>query len=59
LIMTMIMTAFQIGKMRITMADIELEKSNGKSAKIDLDPKEYLIIILGALAGFFMYLNYG
>ena len=41
------------------MADIELEKSNGKSAKIDLDPKEYLIIILGALAGFFMYLNYG
>jgi len=26
------------------MADIELEKTNGKTAKIDLDPKEWIII---------------
>ncbi len=41
------------------MADIELEKTNGKMAKIDLDPKEYLIIILGGLTAFFMYLQWG
>ena len=41
------------------MADIELEKTNGKTAKIDLDPKEYIIIFLGGLTAFFMYLNYG
>ena len=57
--MTMIMTAFLIGRMRIIMADIELEKTNGKMAKIDLDPKEYLIIILGGLTAFFMYLQWG
>tara|TARA_R100001443_G_scaffold108213_1_gene118502 strand:+ start:365 stop:484 length:120 start_codon:yes stop_codon:yes gene_type:complete len=26
------------------MVDIELEKTNGKSARIDLDPKEWIII---------------
>ena len=41
------------------MPDIELEKNNGKSAKIDLDPKEYIIIILGGLTAFYMYLNWG
>ena len=39
------------------MPDIEAEKTNGKRIKIDLDPKEYIIIILGALSAYFMYLN--
>ncbi len=28
------------------MADIEAEKTNGKKIKIDLDPKEWLIIAI-------------
>ncbi len=39
------------------MPDIEAEKTNGKRIKIDLDPKEYIIIILGLLSGYFMYLT--
>ena len=57
--MMKMVTESRIGKMRIIMADIELEKTNGKMAKIDLDPKEYLIIILGGLTAFFMYLQWG
>ena len=55
----MIMTAYLIGKMKIMSPDIEASKTNGKTIKIDLDPKEYIIIILGGLTAFFMYLNYG
>lgn len=40
-------------------SDIELSNGRKPRAKIDLDPREYLIIIIGALIGFYMYLELG
>lgn len=39
------------------MTDIEASNGRKPRIKIDLDPKEYLIIIIGGLIGFYMYLN--
>ena len=39
------------------MTDIEISNGLKPRAKIDLDPKEYLIIVLGGLVAFWMYLN--
>ena len=38
------------------MSDIEYEKTNGKRIGIDLDPKEWLMIIIGSITAYGLYL---
>lgn len=41
-------------------SDIKIKNGlSPKSISIDLDPKEWVIIVLGLLSGFLLYLRFG